>query len=323
MKTVGFPISHKENENRRALIPSDINKISCPNELFFESGYGDVLGLSDEDYRATGANVVAREIVLKQDIICDPKIGDAEYLSRLSHQTIFGWIHAVQNKSITDTIVQGALTAYAWEDMFEGGRHVFYRNNELAGEAAIMHAFQCFGQMPYETKVALIGRGNTARGAMKVLNMLGADVMQYDRKSERLLRDELPNYDVVVNCVLWDLNRKDHIISKSDLKLMKKHSMIIDVSCDKNGAIETSVPTTFNHPTYQVDGITHYVVDHTPSLFYKTFTKNNSETIAPYLEELMAEKPSKILQDALIIEDGKIIDSRILTFQHRNKGAKK
>ncbi len=323
MKTVGFPISHKENENRRALTPRDIIKISHPEKLFFEKGYGDVLGLGDEDYRASGANVVEREITLKQDIICDPKIGDAEYIDQLNNQTIFGWIHAVQNKKIADSIVKGGLTAYAWEDMFEEGRHVFYRNNELAGEAAIMHAFQCFGAMPYETKVALIGRGNTARGAMKVLNMLGADVMQYDRKTEQLLRDELPIYDVVVNCVLWDLNRKDHIISRNDLKRMKKGSMIIDVSCDKNGGIETSVPTTFEQPTYKVDGVTHYVVDHTPSLFYKTFTKNNSEIIAPYIEELMKDAPGKILQNALIIKDGKIIDSRIASFQHRNEEAKK
>lgn len=89
--------------------------------------------------------------------------------------------------------------------MFEKGRHVFWRNNELAGEAAVMHAFQCFGQMPYETKVAVIGRGNTARGAIKVLNIIGADVHQYDRHMEELLRIEIGQYDVIVNCILWDV----------------------------------------------------------------------------------------------------------------------
>ena len=317
MKSVGFPISHKENENRRALIPNDIKKISVPSKLFFEKGYGNVLGLNDNDYRSMGVNIVSRETVLKQDIICDPKVGDANYIKDLNHQTIFGWIHAVQNKKITDAILKAGLTAYAWEDMFEEGRHIFFRNNELAGEAAVMHAFQCFGQMPYETKVALIGKGNTARGAMKVLNMLGAEVMQYDRKCERLFREELPEYDVIINCVLWDLSRKDHIINKEDLKRMKSGAMIVDVSCDKHGAIETSKPTTIKHPTYIVDGITHYVVDHTPSLFYKTFTRNNSEIIAPYIEELMTDNPGKVLQDALIIKDGKIVNQKIVEFQHR------
>ena len=51
MKTVGFPISHKENENRRAMIPPDVSKISHPEALFFEHGYGNVMGFSKERIR--------------------------------------------------------------------------------------------------------------------------------------------------------------------------------------------------------------------------------------------------------------------------------
>lgn len=222
MKTVGFPISTKENEKRRAIIPQDISKISHPELLFIERGYGDVLGISDEEYRNAGAQIVSRDKVLEKDIICDPKVGDADYLDNLSNQTIFGWIHAVQNRGITEKLIKGKLTAYAWEGMFEKGRHVFWRNNELAGEAAVLHAFQCYGRMPYETNVAVIGRGNTARGAIKILNMLGANVVQYDRRTEALLREEIGKFDVIVNCVLWDVMRKDHIICREDLKKAKK-----------------------------------------------------------------------------------------------------
>jgi N5-(carboxyethyl)ornithine synthase len=198
-----------------------------------------------------------------------------------------------------------------------GGRHIFWRNNELAGEAAVMHAFQCYGRMPYETKVAVIGRGNTARGAIKILNMLGADVVQYDRKTEAMLRDEIGEYDVIVNCILWDVQRTDHIIYESDLARMKKNSMIIDVSCDRNGGIETSIPTTILEPTYTVNGVLHYVVDHTPALFYKTFTYNNSAIIYPYLEQLMTETIDDVLNDSLIIKNGEIIDKAIIEFQGR------
>ena len=180
-----------------------------------------------------------------------------------------------------------------------------------------MHAFQCYARMPYETKVAVIGRGNTARGAIKVLNMLGADVRQYDRRTEDLLRDELEQYDVIVNCVLWDVMRKDHIIYREDLKRMKHNSMIIDVSCDKNGGIETSIPTTIKEPTYVIDGVLHYAVDHTPALFHKTFTWNNSKVIWKFINELQNEKYDEILSEALIIKDGKIIDDEIKKFQGR------
>lgn len=317
MKTVGFPISHKENEYRRAIVPEHLKKIEHPELLYFEKDYGVVLGIDDSEYEACGSHVVSHEDVLAKDIICDPKIGDADYLTELKNQTIFGWVHATQNRDITDKLLQGGLTAFAWEKMFQKGRHVFWRNNELAGEAAIMHAFQCYARMPYETKVAVIGRGNTARGAIKVLNMLGADVRQYDRRTEELLRDELGQYDVIVNCILWDVMRKDHIIYRDDLKRMKRNSMIIDVSCDRNGGIETSIPTTIENPTYMVDGVMHYVVDHTPALFHKTFTWNNSEVIWKYINELQSENYNEVLSDALIIKDGEIVDDEIRKFQGR------
>ena len=318
MKTIGFPISRKENEFRRAILPKQVALLSYPEYLYFEEGYGQVMGIDDTEYTSLGCHICPREEVLKKDIICDPKIGDAEYLNDLQEgQTIFGWVHATQNRDITDKIVNNKLTAYAWENMNYKGRHLFWRNNELAGEAAIMHAFQCYGCMPYETKVAVIGRGNTARGAVKLLNMLGADVMQYDRKMEALLRDEIDQYDVIVNCILWDVLRTDHIIYREDLKRMKKNAMIIDVSCDRNGGIETCIPTTIEEPIYEIDGIIHYAVDHTPSIFYKTFTRNNSRLIYPYLEALMKEEYNQVLEDSLIIQNGNIIDEAIIKFQKR------
>lgn len=316
-KTMGFPISHKENENRRAIVPTHLKSINHPELLYFEKGYGNVLGIDDLEYEAYGSHIASHDDVLLKDIICDPKIGDADYLDKLHNQTIFGWVHATQNRDITDKLIAGQLTAYAWEKMFQKGRHVFWRNNELAGEAAVMHAFQCYARMPYETKVAVIGRGNTARGAIKVLNMLGADVHQYDRRTEDLLRDELGQYDVVVNCILWDVMRHDHIIYREDLKRMKRNSMIIDVSCDKNGGIETCIPTTIEKPTYVVDGVLHYAVDHTPALFHKTFTWNNSEEIWKYINELQSESCGEVLSDALIIENGLIVDQEINKYQKR------
>lgn len=317
MKTVGFPISHKENENRRAIVPQDIEKIICPENIYIETGFGEVLGISDEDYARVGCKICSHEEVLRQDIICDPKIGDADYLDMLKDRIVFGWVHATQNRDITDKIIKGKLTAYAWENMFEKERHVFWFNNELAGEAAVMHAFQCYGQLPYGLHVAVLGNGNTARGAVKVLNMLGADVIQYGRRQEELFKEELGNYDVIVNCILWDVSRKDHIIYEEDLKRMKKGALIIDVSCDRNGGIETCIPTTIEEPTYLVNGVMHYAVDHTPSLFYKTFSYNNSRIIGQYINELMSGNIGEVLEKSLVIEKGIIIDEEINKFQRR------
>ena len=229
-------------------------------------------------------------------------------------------IHSTFNNTIV-TITDESGNAVAWSSAgalgFKGSRKSTPYAAQLAGEAAVMHAFQCYGRMPYETKVAVIGRGNTARGAIKVLNMLGADVRQYDRKTESLLRDEIGDYDVIVNCVLWDVMRNDHIIYKRDLSNMKRNSMIIDVSCDKNGGIESSVPTTIENPVFYVDGILHYAVDHTPTIFHRTFTWDNSELLCPYINELIEGCVGDVLNGALIIEKGVIKDAEIIKYQNR------
>ena len=315
--TVGFPISHKENENRRGLVPADIVRIRNKQQIYIEKGYGEVLGYSDEDYLSAGVNVGGRDDILKKDIICDPKIGDAEYLDELDNQIIFGWVHLIQNRDITDRVLEHKLTAITWEDMFEGGRHCFWRNNEIAGEAAIAHAFMCHGIFPHGTKVAVLGRGNSARGAIRALNYMGADVVVYDRRTENLYREELGNYDVVVNAILWDTSRHDHIIYKDDLKRMKRGAMIIDISCDRHGGVETSYPTTIDSPTYFVDGIRHYVVDHTPSLFFKSVSNTLSGVVSRYIDGIITGEYSEVLLKALAVRDGVILDKRISAFQGR------
>lgn len=319
MKTVGLPISHKENERRRTLVPSDISFIKNPQQIYIEDGYGDVLGYVNNDYLEMGVYVASRDEILKKDIIADPKIGDAEYLGQLEGQTIFGWVHAVQNRDITDKIIACKLTSFAWEDMYENGRHSFWRNNEIAGEAAVFHAYMCHGVFPYNTRAAVLGRGNIARGAVKTLNYMGAEVMQYDRKTEKLFQQELPEFDVVVNAILWDTSRKDHIIYREDLKRMKHNALIIDVACDRNGGVETSVPTTIDDPTYVIDGVTHYVVDHTPSLFWKTTSETLSAEFVKYIDLMIEERPldNEVLRCCHNFERGEILDRRIIDFQNR------
>lgn len=318
MRKIGFIKSNKENEKRRALLPNDISKIRNKECLYFERGYGEVLHISDDEYSKIGCQIVSRDEALSKDIICDPKIGDAEYLIDLKPgQIIWGWVHAVQNKNLTDIIINKKISVYAWEEMFDEGRHVFWRNNEIAGEAAVIHAFQQYGVLPEETVVGVLGRGNIAVGAIKALFSLGAKVKVYNRNTESLFRKEIKEFDVLVNAILWDTNRNDHIIYKADLKKMKKDSMIIDISCDEEKGIETSHATTIEQPTYYVDGVMHYAVDHTPALFFKSASKSISYALYDYIDDLVESNYNDVLRDALIIENGEILDNKIIGFQKR------
>lgn len=96
MKTMGFINSHKENENRIALLPCHMNELGKEAAyMFFERGYASKLGIPDQEYEKMGASISTREEILQKcDIICDLKAGDAEYLGELREgTTIFGWVH--------------------------------------------------------------------------------------------------------------------------------------------------------------------------------------------------------------------------------------
>ena len=317
MNKIGFLISDKENEKRRALTLEDMTKIENKKYLFFQKGYGEVLGIKDEELEKNGCNVVNREEVMKCDIICDPKIGDEECLKKIKERKIFGWIHATQNYSITQTLIDNKITAIAWEKMYNGDRHIFDKNNQIAGKAAVLHTILCYGESIRGKNVAILGNGNTAKGAMKTSQALGGDVVVFKRKDEVNFKKEMSQFDVIINCVLWDVTRKDHIICRRDLKELKRGAIIIDVSCDKNGAIETTIPTTIEKPIYYIDGIMHYAVDHTPSLLHREASRSISTEVSKYIDDLVCEKRNNVLEKATIIKNGKIIDDEINKFQNR------
>ena len=320
MRTIGFVISHKDGEQRRGIIPEDIAKnVKNTGNIVIENGYGMTLGISDEEYKAVGCKVASREDTLCCDIIADVKLGDADYLEDIKGSKIlFGWAHAVQNVKFTDEVLKKNHTVVAWEEIYEDGRYIFYRNREVAGEAAVLHAFRYSGKMPYDSNVAILGNGKTAKGALRVLHGLGANVDVYDRKLEKLFVKKMYDYDVLINCVMWDTSRKDRIIYKEDLKNMKPGTLIIDVSCDPYLEIETSHPTTISNPVYEVDGVIHYAVDNTPAMFPKTVSNVLSEGVSKYIDILIScdfDDYSENLKAATVINAGHILDERILEFR--------
>ena len=316
MKSVGFLISHKNNEKRRALLPSDLSNTRHPQQLFFEEGYGISVGYSDEEYQERGVNIVPRRDVLKCDVIVDVKLGDADYLDQIDPGKILcGWAHCVQNIEFTSTVLNAEHSVVAWEEIYENGRYIFYRNREVAGEAAIIQGFRYSGKMPYDAKVAIIGNGQTGKGAFRILAGLGAEVDIYARKNESQFRANMANYDVLVNCVMWDTHRTDRLIYREDLKKLRPGTLIIDVSCDPYLEIETSHPTTIDDPVSIVDGIVHYAVDNTPAMYPVTVTRNLSRAFAQYIDMLVENCYSDNLKKAVVIECGHILDKNIADFR--------
>ena len=321
MKTMGLLISHKNNEGRRALLPEQVAALQHPEQLYFETGYGAAVGVADAEYAAAGAHIVPREECLRCDIIADVKLGDADYLDELEPgKTLFGWAHAVQGVDFTSAVLEHGHTVIAWEEIFEGGRYVFYRNREIAGEAAVLHGMRYCKKMPYDTRVAILGNGQTAKGAMRILHGLGARVDVYGKRLEKLFMEKMYDYDVLVNCVMWDTSRTDRIIYAEDLKKFRPGTLIIDVSCDPHLEIETSHPTTIDDPVYTIDGVIHYAVDNTPAMYPISVTKVLSEGLAQYIDALLCDPIEALpqsLRKALVIREGHIVDERITAFREK------
>lgn len=317
LRTMGFVRSDKKYEKRIAILPEDLSQVKYCEQLYFEEGYGGDFYVDDQAYADAGAHIVPREDALAQDIICDTKIGEAAYLSRLKeHTQLFGWIHAGADRILTDILIDKKFTCYAWEDMYESERHIFWRNNQIAGGGGVLNAMQYSGFLPYGLHAGIIGRGDTAIGACKMLTGLGADTTLYSRKQEALFKKELPVMDIIVMAVRWDTGRKDYLISGEDRRKMKADAIIIDISDDVDGAIEHSISTTIADPVYRCENILTYSVCNVPSIFYKTSTIGISHALIPYIDQLVSRSADSTLQAALIAENGKILDGRIAKQQN-------
>ncbi len=132
---------------------------------------------------------------------------------------------------------------------------------------------------------------------------------------EGLFRKKMFDYDVIVNCVMWDTARTDHLICREDLKRMKPGTMIVDVSCDPHLGIETSRETSIDDPVYTVDGVIHYAVDNTPAMFPVTVSRVISEGFAPYVDAILDGELPASLERAMVLRKGRICDERIRQFR--------
>ena len=318
MYSIGFLISRKPGEKRRAILPEDLEHVRHPECIYLEEGYGESVLRDDEEYRSHGVNIVPRREVMNCDVLIDVKLGDNEEIDEAKDGCLLvGWAHAVQETGFTTVCMKKDITVLAWEEIFEDGRYIFYRNREIAGEMGVLQAMSYVGKVPYDLTAAVIGNGQTAKGAIRILNGLGVRTDVYTRKLEKLFRKKMYDYDLLVNCVMWDTSREDHLVCREDLKKLKPGAAIIDISCDPHMAIETSHPTRIDDPVYYVDGVLHYAVDNTPAMVPRTVSEVLSRNFALYLNSLIEGDLPEILRKAIVIDKGVLLDERIVAYRKR------
>jgi alanine dehydrogenase len=155
-------------------------------------------------------------------------------------------------------------------------------------------------------KVMVIGGGVVGQNAAEIAIGMGGETYVYDRNIDRLrelevllngrcstcfastleIEQRLPEMDLVIGAVLIHGAKAPHVITRDQLKMMKPHSVLVDVSIDQGGCFETSRPTTHSDPTYEVDGVTHYCVANMPGAVPATSTYALTNATMPYVLKL-------------------------------------
>jgi len=177
--------SRKPDERRQAIHPAHLGRIDADlrARMFFERGYGDELGSSDEEIAPFVGGLLSREELLARcDVILLPKPLAEDLETLRPGQVVWGWPHCVQDREMTQLAIDRRVTLIAWEAMNHWTHdghfsvHVFHKNNELAGYCSVLHAFSLLGvsgDYGRRLSAAVISFGATARGAVRGLAALG------------------------------------------------------------------------------------------------------------------------------------------------------
>ena len=314
---IGIAKEIKPAEGRVALLPRHVQTLTDRHEVFIEANAGALSDAGDDDYLSAGARIITdagglyeqAELIVKVKEILPQEFG---YLN--SNHIIFTNLHSAADRAQLDVLLKTGLTAIAAEEIHQYGSP----NCPLAGEIGALeglrltlaphggsgrHFIPHYGAPPCEAIV--IGLGGVGRGALRTLLSLGVKVMGFDSYAGALFKakldwpnsnfsthnlDELdsllPRADMVVNCVLWDKSRDDHLITKNMLKTLKPTAVIVDIACDTGGAIETCRPTDWKNPVYEVAGIRHFCVDNIPGAAPVTASAGYGNALLPMVSQI-------------------------------------
>jgi len=316
--------SEKTDEQRVPIHPGHLARLPADlrRQLIFEKGYGERFGVADADLAALSGGVASRHEILAdigQAIVLKPVADDLREMREGG--ILWGYVHCVQQRALTQAALDRKLTLIAFEDMFvwgpqgQVGRHTFYKNNEMAGYCAVIHALQLRGidgHYGNERKTIIFSFGAVSRGAIYALKARGFRditiciqrpdhevreeildchyvrvrpgvegearmmVVEHDG-SARPLSDLIGESDLIVNGVFQETDHPVMFVAEEEETCIRPGCLIIDVSCDEGMGFHFAKPTTFAAPMFKVgQNADYYAVDHTPSYLWESASRSIS-----------------------------------------------
>ncbi len=348
---IGVPKEIKNHEYRIGLTPAGVRELAASgHSIMIQRDGGKPIGLTDEMYQRAGAEIVesAEEIFRRAEMIIKVKEPQpAECAMLRPGQVLFTYLHLAPDPEQTRALVASGATCIAYETVTDrkGGLPLLAPMSEVAGRMSIQagaHALEkaqggsgvLLGGVPgvKPAEVMVIGGGVVGINAARMAMGMNARVTVVDRSLDRLryldelyghqlttiysthdaIEERLPDTDLVIGAVLIPGATAPKLIARSQLKLMRPGSVLVDVAIDQGGCFETSKPTTHQDPTYEVDGVIHYCVANMPGGVARTSTFALTNATLPFAVQLADKGARQAMLDdehllnGLNVHDGKV-----------------
>jgi alanine dehydrogenase len=319
---VGTVRETKDNEYRVGLVPGGVKTlVDSGQKVLVESRAGEGSGISDEEYRQAGAEIVgsAAEVWKRSEILVKVKEPiEPEYPHLREGQILFTYLHLAPLPKLTRVLLERKVTGVAYETITgpDGSLPLLTPMSEVAGRMSIQVGARylertsggrgvLLGGVPGvpPAEVMIIGGGVVGMNAAKMALGMGARVTILDRSVTKMqyiddvfgghvatlmsnpiaIARAAARADLLVGAVLIPGAAAPKLVTRSMVSGMKKGSVIVDVAVDQGGCIETTHPTTHSDPTYEVDGVVHYCVANMPGAVPRTSTFALTNVTFPYL----------------------------------------
>jgi len=322
---VGIPREIKDNENRVSLTPGGVEALRHEgHEVLVEAGAGEGSSFSDDEYAAAGADILpaAADVWQRADLVLkvkEPLLGEYPYLRE--GLLLFTYLHLAASEKLTNELARTGVTGIAYEtvEIGDGALPLLRPMSMVAGRMSVQVA-ACYlekinggrgkllGGIPgvRPADVVIVGGGTVGTNAAQVALGMGAHVTVIDKSLERLeyleqimhgslttlsanlrsVTDAVRYADAVIGAVLVKGAKTPHVVTRKMVETMKAGSVIVDVSVDQGGCVETTHPTTHSEPTFFVGDVLHYCVANMPGAVPRTSTFALSNATLPYVIEL-------------------------------------
>ena len=322
---VGVPKEVKDNEYRVALTPEGARElVRAGHQVVIQEGAGEGSSLPQERYERAGAGFVpgAEEIWAKADLILKVKEPvPQEYELMREGQVLFTYLHLAAGRELTEALIDRGVLAVAYETVQDerGRLPLLAPMSEIAGRMAPQVGARLLekeyggrgvllggvsGVRP--AKVLILGAGMAGGNAAWIAAGMEAEVIVVDRDLDRLryidqihkgriitlmsdqltLEQRVREADVVIGTVLIPGARAPKLVTEEMVASMRPGSVIIDISIDQGGCVETSHMTTHSDPTYVTHGVVHYAVGNMPGAVPNTSTYALTNVTLPYAREI-------------------------------------